>query len=73
VDRKANTAVVDEIDLENLLKKGDMSANVALNPGDVVFIPNKKRPLQLQDVFGFLSGIAIVDSAVRVITGNRYR
>lgn len=73
VDRKQNTAVVDEIDLENFLKKGDISANVALNPGDVVFIPNKKRPLQIQDVFGFLSGIAIVDTAVRVITGNRYR
>lgn len=73
VDRKSNTAVVDEIDLENFLKKGDMSANVALNPGDVVFIPNKKRPIQIQDIFGFLSGISILDSAVRVITGDRYR
>lgn len=31
------------VDLEKVLQKGDQKLNVAIEPGDLIFIPNKKR------------------------------
>ena len=72
VDKAKKTAVVTQVNLEDFLKKGDMAANRTLSPGDVLFLPDRKRPFQLQDAFGVLSGISMLDNTFRILSGNRY-
>ena len=68
VDKSKNTAAVQQVNLDSFLKKGDMTGNVALQPGDVLFIPDKKRGFRLSDVFGVLQGLSIVNVGARVMT-----
>ncbi|HZO90240.1 MAG TPA: SLBB domain-containing protein [Chthonomonadaceae bacterium] len=70
MDREKNTTRVEQVNLEKFLKKGDLKYNLALGPGDVVFIPDKRRGFQLQDLFGLLTGINLIDGVARLFSGG---
>jgi len=70
IDNTKNVSKVEKIDVMKFLKKGDMKYNAVLAPGDVVFIPNRKRGVSLSDVFGVLSGLSLVSNVGRIFTGG---
>ncbi len=70
IDKAKNTATVNKVNLEKFLKEGIVEANAALRPGDVVFIPDKKRGFQWQDAFAIMSGISLIDRTYRILTGD---
>lgn len=72
IDRAKGIAKVTVVDIDKFLKKGDITENVALKPGDVLYIPDKKHAFGVQDLFGLLSGINIIGSTYRIITGSPY-
>jgi len=55
------------------IKKGDLSGNVALEPGDVVFVPDRKRGFQLNDVMGLSWGISGIQGLMSIFTGRIFR
>ena len=57
VDKAAKKATIHVIDLQRFLNKGDLSQNVSLQPGDVLYVPTKSHKMTFQDVTGMLSGI----------------
>lgn len=61
-------AGVEQVDLNKFLKdkKPDLKYNVALGPGDVVYVPERKKGFALTDLFGVLSGFSLL----RSITGR---
>lgn len=76
IDKKTNTAAVKDVNFSKFLKEGVLTENVALAAGDVLFIPEKRRAFQLQDVFQWLTPVGVLDNTVRVFTrglgSNRY-
>lgn len=71
IDKTKNEAVVNKVDLEKFLREGKMEANAAIGPGDVIFIPDKKRGFHLSDALGIMSGISLIDNTIRILTGSR--
>jgi protein involved in polysaccharide export with SLBB domain len=67
IDKVKNTAVVAKTDLQKFLTKGDMVGNVSLSPGDVLYIPDKRHGFSMNDLWGALTGMNIVGSAVRLL------
>jgi hypothetical protein len=61
VDKEKNTAKVQVVDIEKALKQGKMEGNIALLPGDVIYIPDKKHRFGLEDVFRAVSAITGID------------
>ena len=57
-------AGVEQVDLNKFLKdkKPDLKYNVALGPGDVLFVPERKKGYSLTDLFGVLSGFSLLRS-----------
>ena len=45
-----------QIDMKAYLKKGDLSQNVELQEGDVLYLTSNKK-LSIENIFGFVSGI----------------
>jgi polysaccharide export outer membrane protein len=72
IDRAKSVAKVTEVNIEKFLKKGDIAENVSLKPGDVLYIPDKKHSFQAQDLLGLLSGINLVGSTFRILSGKYY-
>ncbi len=70
IDKAKNTAAVQEVNIEKFLKKGDLKANIPLGPGDVLFIPDKKRGFRLEDVFGILSGVNLINGLAGIFNGR---
>lgn len=68
IDKAKNTATTEAVDIEKFLKKGDTKGNVALGPGDVLYVPDKKHKFGIQDIFGVLSGLNFVNSTMSIIT-----
>ncbi|HZT44233.1 MAG TPA: SLBB domain-containing protein [Chthonomonadaceae bacterium] len=68
IDKAKNTAIVQTVDIDKFLKKGDMKANIALEPGDVLFVPDKKHAFSFSDILGVLSGLSLVGGAARIFT-----
>ena len=71
IDKVKNKSVVSTINVEQFLKKGDLKGNIALQPGDILFVGDKKRPLQAQDMFGLFSGLGSIETVMRLFTGGR--
>src|SRR5262249_38375676 len=46
--------VAHHIDLKDLIQKGDMARNEALQEGDVIFVPSRKQKRPMLDYFGLL-------------------
>jgi len=70
VDKINNTAVVKTVDINKVLTKGEMQANVPLQAGDVLYVPDKRHKIGFQEVLSALSGLSVVSSATRLLTGH---
>lgn len=70
VDSAKNTAKVETVNVEQLLKKGDLKGNIALEPGDFLYIPDKRKKFGIQDLFGLVAGVNLFSSIGRLFTGG---
>lgn len=70
VDKEKNAAVVQTVDIEKALKKGDMKGNIALMPGDVIYIPDKKHKFGTDDVFRAFGAITGISNLTRIFGGR---
>lgn len=68
IDRTKNTATVQAINVDKALKKGNLTGNVPIEAGDVLFVPDRRKGFGIQDMFGVLSGLNLVDSFARIFT-----
>jgi protein involved in polysaccharide export with SLBB domain len=68
INREENVAQKSEINVDQLLKKGDLKGNIALEAGDVLFVPDRKRGLGIQDMWGLLGGVNLFTSIGRLFT-----
>lgn len=67
VDKAHGTARVQTVDMTKFFLKGDMSANVALAPGDVLYVPDKKHRASIGDTLNSLGALGIVGSTLRLL------
>ena len=70
VDKAKNTAKMARVDLKKFLTQGDMTGNVPLQPGDVLYIPDKHKTFSFQDVLGMASSLSVVGVVKNVLTGG---
>ena len=70
VDKAKNTAAVNTVDINKVLTKGEMQANVPLQAGDVLYVPDKRHKIGFQEGLSALSGLSVVSSATRLLTGH---
>ena len=68
VDRAKNTAVVSQVDFDKFFNKGDLTNNIPLQAGDILFVPTKAQKIHIMDIFSVLSSLSLVDSAVQLVT-----
>lgn len=71
LDKSKNKTVVSTVNVDQFLRKGDLKGNVALQPGDILFVSDKKRSFQIQDVFGIFSGLGSIETVMRLLGGSR--
>lgn len=64
-NKRNNTATAKTIDLGRFYQKADMTANVALSPDDVIYVPIKGRHAGFGDVLQNLIGVGALASGVR--------
>jgi protein involved in polysaccharide export with SLBB domain len=76
VNKTANTATVAVVNVDRILRQADMKLNVSLQPGDILFVPERKKAFNVMDIFGYLSPLGIIDNTARIFTrglgSNRY-
>jgi protein involved in polysaccharide export with SLBB domain len=70
VDKQANTAVAQVVNIKLFLErtKPDLSKNVALAAGDVIFIPGKRKSFGVQDLLSMMSGLNLVNSTAGILS-----
>nr|MDQ2732602.1 SLBB domain-containing protein [Armatimonadota bacterium] len=66
IDKTKSAATVKKVDMNKFLKKGDLTANLVVVPGEVIFVPDKKKGFNLGQMVGLLSGLSLVGSAFRI-------
>lgn len=69
VDKQKNTATVLKVDIEKALKQGKMEGNIPLQPGDVIYIPDKKHKFGSEDVFRAFGAITGISNLARLLGG----
>ena len=67
IDKHKNVANVQKINVENFLKNGDLRGNSLLEPGDVLFVADKKRGFRLDDVWLALSTLNLANSGASIL------
>jgi protein involved in polysaccharide export with SLBB domain len=65
IDKQKNAATKVQVNIDKVLKKGDLTGNVLLQPGDVLFVPDRRHGFQIGDLFQSLSILGIVNSLTR--------
>jgi polysaccharide export outer membrane protein len=58
------------VNFNDFVLHGNMSGNPLIQPGDSLYIPDKKHPLSLSDVFGALSGVGQAAYGASVLGGK---
>ena len=66
-DKVHNTAQMVRVNFNDFVLHGDISGNPFVQPGDSLYIPDKKRSLSVQDVFGALQGVGQVAYGASVL------
>ena len=70
VDKSKNIAYNNVIDVESFLLKGNIKGNPALQPGDVLYIPQKRVPFEIKDMLGVLSSLNVLNIGSKIVTGS---
>lgn len=58
------------VDFNKFVLHGDLSGNPLIQPGDSLYIPDKKHNLSLGEVFGALGGVGSAAYGVRTLQGR---
>ena len=66
IAKDKQTATTQSVDIGKFLTKGDMTANVPLGVGDVVFVPDKKHGT---NALGVLGGLGLIANTARLLVG----
>ncbi|MGO8673271.1 MAG: SLBB domain-containing protein [Capsulimonadaceae bacterium] len=66
IDPTRTVAVVRAINLDNYFKKGDLTTNCELQAGDAVFVPKRRDPTNLSNLWGVLQGVSLLTSVGRI-------
>jgi polysaccharide biosynthesis/export protein len=66
ISKDKNKATVQQVNLDKFLKKGDTSENVALEPGDVIFIPTVRHVFSMNDMLVALNGVNLLNTGAYI-------
>jgi len=69
-DKTHNTSQMVRVNLNSYLLRNDPLGNPLIQPGDALYIPDKKHTLSLGDVFGALGGVGSAAYGTRVLQGK---
>jgi len=68
IDRDKNITDMQRVNIGEFLKKGEAKYNIALLPGDVLYVPTRSQKFSIQDVFSVLQGVNLMNTGARVLT-----
>lgn len=69
-DRARQTSQMVRVDLNSYLLRNNPSGNPLIQPGDALYIPDKKHSISFNDVVGTLSGAGAAVFGARALTGQ---
>ncbi len=69
-DRTRRTSQMVRVDLNSYLLRNDPSGNPYIQPGDTLYIPDKKHAISFNDFIGAVGGVGSVAYAGRVLQGR---
>jgi polysaccharide biosynthesis/export protein len=69
-DQATNIAKMQVVDVESFLLHGKGAGNPEIQPGDVLYVPEKAKPFEIDDFIGALSGINVLNVGTKIISGN---
>lgn len=67
VDKTKNTATMRVVSLQNFLWHGDISGNPPIEPGDVLYIPEKRIPFKPETIIGAMAGLNFINTGTRIV------
>ncbi len=66
LEKGAAKPALTTVNMDLFFKKADITANLLLEPGDVVYVPNSKRTLGLPDILSAFTGIQTLSAVGRI-------
>lgn len=60
IDKQKDLSHIQYVNIDGFLHKGDLKENVALQPGNVIFVPDKKRGFRLVDILTPLAAVNLI-------------
>ncbi len=69
-DRARRTSQMVRVNLNSYLLRNDPSGNPLIQPGDALYIPDKKHAISFNDIIGTLSGAGSAVYGARALTGQ---
>lgn len=56
-----------KVDVKDMLKKGELTNDIAIQPGDIIYVPaaKRRRGLGFQEILGFIGAIPIISFLFR--------
>ncbi len=69
-DKTHNTSQMVRVNLNSYLLRNDPLGNPLIQPGDALYIPDKKHSISFSDVFGALGGVGSAAYGTRVLQGK---
>ena len=69
-DKTTNVAKLQVVNVESFLLKGKAEGNPAIEPGDVLYVPESRKPFALQDMIGVLSSINVLNIGTKIVSGS---
>lgn len=66
IDPTKNVANFQRVDVGKFLKKGDMSTNLTVQPGDCLYVPSKTRGFHMEDAWVALTSLNLLNAGAQV-------
>lgn len=67
VDKVNNTATMQVVSVESFLWHGDIKGDPPVEPGDVLYIPQKRIPFKPESIIGAMAGLNFINTGTRII------
>jgi protein involved in polysaccharide export with SLBB domain len=67
VDKSKNTATMHVVRLQDFLWHGKIAGNPQVQPGDVLYIPEKRISFKPGDLIGAMAGVNLVNTGTKII------